>query len=237
MGFRHKISTMTNLFNSFQIHMLTIGGSLGSFQGVISPKIEKNRSFISCYSQLLTIIDVKTLSMGFKHKIRIMTNLFNSFSFHIPITGGSPGLFQGVILPKIEKNRSFISYYSQLLTIIDVKTLLMGFKHKIRIMTNLFNSFSFHIPITGGSPGLFQGVILPKIEKNRSFISYYSQLLTIIDVKTLLMGFRHNISIMTNLFNSFLFHILTNGGSPGSFQGVIFPKIAKKRSFILCYSQ
>ena len=156
-------------FNCFLIHIATTRGSLGSFPGVILPKINKNHTFLPCYPKRSPPTDVLTISNDFRNKKWIITTHFNCFLIHIANNRGSLGSFPGVILLKIDENHTFLPCYPKGSPPIDVLTVLNYFRHWTGIIKICFNCFLIHIATTRGSLGSFPGVIYPKSTKTILF--------------------------------------------------------------------
>ena len=103
-----------NLWPLIKNHALPLPGwSLGSFPGVILPKIDKNHTFLPCYPKRSPPIDVLTLLNDFRHKTGIIKTNFSCLLIHIAITRGSLGSFPGVILLKIDENHTFLTCYAK----------------------------------------------------------------------------------------------------------------------------
>ena len=168
---RNKKWVITIHFNCFLIHIATTRGSLGSFPGVILPKINKNHTFLPCYPKRSPPTDVLTISNDFRNKKWIITTHFNCFLIHIANNRGSLGSFPGVILPQIDKNHTFLPCYPKGSPPINVLTISNDFRHKTGIITTHFNCFLIHIVSTSGSVESLPAVILPNIDKIHTFLS------------------------------------------------------------------
>ena len=176
--FRHKRWIITTHFNCFLIHIANNKGSLGSFPGVILLKIDENHTFLPCYPKGSPPIDVLTVLNYFRHWTGIIKICFNCFLIHIATTRGSLGSFPGVILPKIDKNHTFLPCYPKRSPPIDILTKSNDFRHKTGIITTHFNCFLIHIASTRGSVGSLPAGILPKIDKIYTFFVMLPKVIT-----------------------------------------------------------
>ena len=147
-------------------------GVTGVISGGHSAQNRQKSYFLLCYLKRSPPIDVLTISNDFRHKTGIIKTNFNCFLIHRATTRGSLWSFPGDILPKIDKNHTFLLCYLKRSPPVDFLTVLNDFRHKTGIITIHFNCLLIYIATTRGSLGSFPGLILLKIDENHTFLTF-----------------------------------------------------------------